>query len=194
MEQGMNGIKRRGFLSGAAVGALACAIEGVHVLLAAQEAHAEDYPTRPITLIVPFPAGGAVDAVGRLLGSNLTPRVGKPVVIENKPGAGATIGVASVARAAPDGYTLAIAGSNTLAVGVTAFKKLPYDPTKDFSPVALISQLPVILVVHPSLPVQSVSDLVKFSKENPGQLSYASGGPGASHHLCMELLKSMTGM
>jgi tripartite-type tricarboxylate transporter receptor subunit TctC len=190
----MHGIKRRDFLGAAATGVLTWAADGAHARLAAQGARSEDYPTRPISLIVPFPAGGAADTVGRLLGSNLTPRIGQPIVIENKPGAGATIGVAAVARAAPDGYTLALAGSNSLAVGVTAFKRLPYDPTKEFSPVALIGHVPLILVVNPSLPVHSVSDLVKVAKEKPGQLTYASGGPGQIHHLCMELLKSSTGM
>src|SRR4051794_5438897 len=116
----MHGIKRRDFLTGAAAGALAWAVESANSMLAAQGARFENYPTRSITLIVPFPAGGAADTVGRLLGSNLTPRLGRTIVIENKPGAGATIGVASVARAVPDGYTLAIAGSNSLAVVVTA--------------------------------------------------------------------------
>jgi tripartite-type tricarboxylate transporter receptor subunit TctC len=139
-------------------------------------------------------AGGAVDALCRALGPGLTDRLGKPVVIENRPGAGSVIGTAAGARAEPDGYTLVMAGSGSLAISATLYKKLPYDPTKDFAPIALVGQIPFILVVNPSLPVQSVPDLVKYAKENPGKLSYGSGGPGSPHHLYAELLKSMTGI
>jgi tripartite-type tricarboxylate transporter receptor subunit TctC len=157
-------------------------------------AHAQAYPTRQITLIAPWPAGGAIDAFCRAIAPGLTDRLGKPVVIENRPGAGSVIGTAAGARAEPDGYTLVMAGSGSLAISATLYKKLPYDPTKDFAPIALVGQIPFILVVNPSLPVQSVPDLVKYAKENPGKLSYGSGGPGSPHHLYAELLKSMTGI
>ena len=130
-----------------------------------------------MTLVVPWPAGGAVDTVARLIGPKLAERLRQPVIIENKAGAASTLGVASVARAIPDGYTLVIAGSSSLAVGATVYKKLSYDPRKDFSPIAVIAQVPMVLVVNSALPVQSVSDFVKFAKERPN-LSYASGGPG----------------
>jgi tripartite-type tricarboxylate transporter receptor subunit TctC len=159
-----------------------------------QIARAQLYPTRPITLIAPWPAGGAIDAFCRAIAPGLTDRLGKPVVIENRPGAGSVIGTAAGARAEPDGYTLVMAGSGSLAISATLYKKLPYDPTKDFAPIALVGQIPFILVVNPSPPVQSVPDLVKYSKENPGKLSYGSGGPGSPHHLYAELLKSMTGI
>ena len=156
-------------------------------------APAQDYPSRQVTLIAPWPPGGAVDTLCRIIGAKLTERLGKQVIIENRPGAGSVLGVAATARAAPDGYTMVMAGSASLATTVTIYKKLPYDPTKDFSPLAMITHIPFVLVVNPSLPVNSVADLIKLAKQKPGQLSYASGGPGSPHHLFTELLKSMTG-
>src|SRR5262245_13202832 len=155
---------------------------------------AQDYPTRQINLIAPWPPGGAVDTLCRILGQKLTERLGKTVIIENRPGAGSVVGVAAAARAAPDGYTLVMAGSASLATSVTIYKKLPYDPTKDFAPVALITRIPFVLVTHPSLPVRSVAELIKLAKDKPGQLSYASGGPGSPHHLYTELFKTMAGI
>lgn len=157
-------------------------------------AQTRDYPARPITLISPWPAGGASDTLCRMLGARLADRLGKPVLIENRPGAGSTIGVAAAARAAPDGYTLAWAGSSALATSVTIYKRLPYDPTKDFAPAALVAHIPFLLVVHPSLPARSVPELIKLAEDKQGQLSYASGGPGSPHHLFAELFKRMTGI
>src|SRR5712691_5277212 len=157
-------------------------------------AQAQDYPSRQITLIAPWPAGGAVDALCRTLAPSLSDRLGKPVVVENRPGAGSVIGTAAGAKAAPDGYTLVMGGSGSLAIGATLYKSIPYDPGKDFEPIALIGQIPFVLVVNPSLPVGSVAELIKFAKDNPGKLSYGSGGPGSPHHLYAELLKSMTGI
>ncbi len=163
-------------------------------LAATPAVRAQDYPTRQITLIAPWPAGGAVDALCRTLAPSLSDRLGKPVVVENRPGAGSVIGTAAGAKAAPDGYTLVMGGSGSLAIGATLYKSIPYDPTKDFEPIALIGQIPFVLVVNPSLPVGSVAELIKFAKDNPGKLSYGSGGPGSPHHLYAELLKSMTGI
>jgi tripartite-type tricarboxylate transporter receptor subunit TctC len=157
-------------------------------------AQAQDYPTRPVTLVAPWPAGGAIDTLCRILGPKLSDRLGKPVIIENRAGAASVIGTAAIAKAAPDGYTLVMGGATALAVAITVYKKLPYDPTKDFAPIALVSRIPFVLVAHPSLPVRSVPQLIQLAKEKPGQLSYASGGPGSPHHLYMELLKSMTGI
>jgi tripartite-type tricarboxylate transporter receptor subunit TctC len=156
-------------------------------------AAADDYPSRPVTLIAPWPAGGAVDTLCRIFAARLTDRLGKSVVVDNRPGAGSVLGVAATARAAPDGYTLVMAGSAALATTVTIYRKLPYDPSKDFAPLALITRIPFVLVVNPSLPVNSVTDLIKLAKNEPGRLSYASGGPGSPHHLFTELFKSMTG-
>jgi tripartite-type tricarboxylate transporter receptor subunit TctC len=157
-------------------------------------ARAQDYPNRQITLIAPWPAGGAIDALCRAMAPGLAERLGKPIVVENRPGAASVLGVAVGARAAPDGYTLTMGGSASLAIGVTLNKKLPYDPLKDFSPIAFTGFLPFILVVNPSLAVHSLSDLIKYAKNNPAKLSFASGGPGSPHHLLAELLKSMAGI
>jgi tripartite-type tricarboxylate transporter receptor subunit TctC len=157
-------------------------------------ARAQDYPTRQITLIAPWPAGGAVDALCRAVAPHLSDRLGKSVVVENRPGAGSVIGTAAGAKAAPDGYTMVMAGSGSLAISATMYKKLPYDPIKDFIPLALGAKIPFILVANPSLPVHSVAELVQYAKQNPGTLSFASGGPGSPHHLYAELLKSMTGI
>jgi tripartite-type tricarboxylate transporter receptor subunit TctC len=156
---------------------------------------AADYPTRPITLIAPWPPGGAVDTLCRILAAKLSDRLGKAaVVVENRPGAASVLGLAAAARALPDGYTLAMGGSASLATSVTIYKKLPYDPTKDFSPIAFIARIPFVLVVHPSLPLHSVRELIAFAKARPNELSYASGGPGSPHHLYTELFKSMAGV
>ncbi len=163
-------------------------------LHAAALARAEDYPTRQITLIAPWPAGGAVDAICRAVAAPLSDRLGKSVVVENRPGAGSVIGTAAGAKAAPDGYTMVMAGSGSLAIAATMYKKLPYDPVKDLVPLALGAKIPFVLVVNPSLPVHTVAELVTYAKDNPGKLSFASGGPGSPHHLYGELLKSMTGI
>ena len=169
-------------------------IAALITLVQHRPAEAEDYPSRPVTLIAPWPAGGAVDTLCRIFAAKLTDRLGKSVIVENRPGAGSVLGVAATARAAPDGYTLVMGGSASLATTVTIYKKLPYDPTKDFAPVALVTRIPFVLVVNPSLPVNSVADLIKLAKKDPGRLSYASGGPGSPHHLFTELFKSMTGI
>jgi tripartite-type tricarboxylate transporter receptor subunit TctC len=155
---------------------------------------AQDYPNRQITIIAPWPAGGAVDAVCRAVAMPLAERLGKSVVVENRPGAGSVIGTAAGAKAAPDGYTLVMAGSGSLAIASTMYKKLPYDPVKDLIPITLGARIPFVLVVNPSLPVRTPAELVAYAKENPGKLSFASGGPGSPHHLYGELLKSMTGI
>jgi tripartite-type tricarboxylate transporter receptor subunit TctC len=155
---------------------------------------AQDYPTRPVTLIAPWPPGGAVDVICRILGAKLTERLGKNVIIENRPGAGSILGVGATARAAPDGYTIVMAGSSSLATAVTIYKKLAYDPTKDFTPIAFITRIPFVLAVNPSLPVRTAPELIKLAKDKPGHLSFASGGPGSPHHLYMELLLSMAGI
>jgi tripartite-type tricarboxylate transporter receptor subunit TctC len=163
-------------------------------VMSAPVASAQDYPNRQITIIAPWPAGGAVDAVCRAVAVPLAERLGKSVVVENRPGAGSVIGTAAGAKAAPDGYTLVMAGSGSLAIASTMYKKLPYDPVKDLIPITLGAKIPFVLVVSPSLPVRTPAELVAYAKENPGKLSFASGGPGSPHHLYGELLKSMTGI
>jgi tripartite-type tricarboxylate transporter receptor subunit TctC len=171
---------------------LACA--GVMAAVGTIPATAQDFPTRPVTMVVPFPPGGAGDILSRMIGPRLEQKWGKPLVVENKPGAGSLIAAAAVQKATPDGYTLLIAPSGTMATNVTLYKALPYDPTKDFVPLALAAQTPFVLIVHPDLPVKTVADLIKLAKERDGKLSYASAGPGVPHHLFAELLKTMTGI
>jgi tripartite-type tricarboxylate transporter receptor subunit TctC len=163
-------------------------------LVAAPSAQAQDYPERPVTIVLPYTPGGSVETVARLLGERLAQKLGKPFVIENKPGAGTVIGASYVARAAPDGYTLLLATSTTMAINVSVFKSLGYDPVKDFTPVALVAGVPFILVVNPNLPIRSVGDFVNLAKGTPGGLAYASFGPGSAAHLYAELFKTMTGM
>ncbi len=157
-------------------------------------ATAQDYPTRAITLVVPFVAGGSTEISARIVAQHLEARLGKPVVVENRPGAGTVIGSNYVAKAAPDGYTLLQATSTPMAINVTVHKALPYDPATDLIPLAMVAQSPFILIVNPELPVKSVKELIAYGKANPGKLSYGSGGPGAPHHLYAELLASMTGI
>ena len=163
-------------------------------LIIASAAQAQEYPERPVTIVLPYTPGGSVETVARLLGERLAQKLGKPFVIENKPGAGTVIGASYVARSAPDGYTLLLATSTTMAINVSVFKSLGYDPLKDFTPVALVAGVPFILVVNPNLPIQSVGDFVNLAKGTPGGLAYASFGPGSAAHLYAELFKSMTGM
>jgi tripartite-type tricarboxylate transporter receptor subunit TctC len=163
-------------------------------LVLATPAAAQDYPSRPVTIIVPFAAGGAGDILARILSPRLEHAFGKPFVVENKPGAGGVIGGVTTARAEPDGHTIMIAPSSTMATNVTLFKKLPYDPATDFVPLAMAAQTPFVLVVNPALPIKSVADLIKWVKEQKGKISYATAGPGVPHHLFAELLKSMTGI
>lgn len=162
--------------------------------LQAMPAKSQDYPTRPITFIVPLPPGGTLDPASRVITGKLADRLGKPIVIKNQPGAGTVVGTEAAARATPDGYTMLMGGTAGLAVNVRLFRKLPYDPVTDFEPVALVLRIPFILVVHPSLPVHSVFDLIKLAREKPGQLFYASAGIGTQPHLAMELLKTITGI
>ena len=165
------------------------------VLLAtAAPAYANDYPTRTVTLVVPYPAGGGLDALARIIGLKLAERLGKPVVIENRTGAGTVIGANSVAKAQPDGYTIMLGTSTPFAIVATLHKSLPYDPARDFVPIALTSNAPFLLLVNPAQPVHSVADLIKLAKSKPGQLSYGSAGPGSPQNLSFELLKTMTGI
>jgi tripartite-type tricarboxylate transporter receptor subunit TctC len=164
------------------------------VALAALPRHAgaQDYPTRSVTILVPFTPAGGTDLIARAVGQKLEQRLGAPFVIENRPGAGTTIAANATAKAAPDGYTLMQATSGTMAMNPTIFAKLAYEPGKDLLPVALIAGVPFVLVVHPSLPVHGIPDLVKVAKER--RLNYGSGGVGAFHHLNAELLSSMLGI
>src|SRR4051794_31503031 len=136
--------------------------------LAASPAHAQAYPARPIKLIVPYPAGGTTDLLGRLVADQLKSGLGATVVVENKPGAGTTLGAEQVSRSEPDGYTLLMATSTTLAINKTLYKKLPYDPVKDFTPIALVAGVPFALIVNPTLPVTTLAEFIAYAKSRPG--------------------------
>ncbi len=155
---------------------------------------AQSYPTHPIKIIVPLPSGGTLDPITRIIAAKMADRFGQPVVVVNRPGAGTMIGTAAAAKATPDGYTLLTGGTAALAVNVTLFKKLPYDPLKDFDPIALILQVPFILVVSPSVPARSLSEFIKLAKEKSDHFYYASAGQGTQPFLAMELLKQATGI
>jgi tripartite-type tricarboxylate transporter receptor subunit TctC len=162
--------------------------------LYASAASAQAYPSRPLRLIVPFAPGGAVDIIGRLMADAVSRSLGQPVVVENRPGAGAAIGAEAVARSAPDGYTLLIGTSSTHGVNSAVNPKLSYDPVKDFSPVVLLATAPWMVVVNPSLPVHNPKELIEYAKAHPGQLNFASYGRGSSNHLATELLKARAGI
>jgi tripartite-type tricarboxylate transporter receptor subunit TctC len=153
------------------------------------------YPTKPVRLIVPYPAGGATDFFARTVFGKVGEILGQPVVIENRPGAGTTIGSELVATSAPDGYTLLIGDMGTYALNATLYKNLRYDPQKNFAPVSLTGQFPLLLVVNPStLPVRSMQEFVAYARANPGKINYAAPGPGSPLHVAMELLKQQAGL
>jgi len=158
---------------------------------AARAQEPDEYPTHPVTFVVPFAPGGGTDTLAHLLGQKLQEQLGQPFVVQNRPGEGTIIATNFVAKSPADGYTIMMAVS-TLAIDVTLYKKLPYDPVKDLALVALIASVPFVLVVNPSLPVYSVDDLIKLAKQK--SLSFGSGGIGAFHHLAGELFASMTGI
>jgi tripartite-type tricarboxylate transporter receptor subunit TctC len=152
------------------------------------------YPDRPIRIIVPYPPGGLTDAVARQVGNALADRVKQPVVIENVGGGGGNIGAARAAKSPPDGYTLYIGNNATVGINTLIYKQLPFDPIKDLAPVSLVAESQTILVVHPSVPVKSVSELVAYAKARPGQLNFGSTGTGGLSHLAGELLKTSAGI
>jgi tripartite-type tricarboxylate transporter receptor subunit TctC len=162
---------------------LACALTAA--------AHAQTFPTKPVRMIVPFPPGGTTDILARVAAQKLSEALGQQVIVDNRPGAGGNIGTELVAKAPPDGYTLLTDPGSTLTINPSLFTKLPFDPLKDFAPVTIMAAVPNLLVVHPSLPVRNVKELIALAKARPDQLSYASTGAGQSTHLSMELFKSM---
>lgn len=147
------------------------------------------YPNKPIRLVVPFPPGGATDLLARIVSQKLTEALGQSVVVENKPGAGSIVGADAVAKSLPDGYTLLMATSTTLAINPSLYRKLPYDPVKDFTPVAMVASVPFVLVVKSSMPVRNVAELVSMVKAQPS--TYASAGNGTMHHLAAERFKTV---
>jgi tripartite-type tricarboxylate transporter receptor subunit TctC len=180
-------LSRRALLAAAPAIAVAPAM----AIKAARAEDAEDYPNRPVTFIVPFAPAGGTDTLTRLLAQKLEQRLGKPFVVENRPGAGTVLATNFVAKSPADGYTI-MATVSSLAIDATLYKSLPYDPAKDLTLIAVIARVPFVLVVDPSLLVKNVEDLIKLAKERP--LSYGSGGIGAFHHLAGALFANMTGI
>jgi tripartite-type tricarboxylate transporter receptor subunit TctC len=150
------------------------------------------YPVKPIRLVVPFAPGGSTDTIARLIGQKLDEALGQQVIIDNRPGAGGNLGVDYVAKSAPDGYTLIFGHAGTFGFGPSLYAKLPYDPIRDFAPVALFAMVPNMLVVHPSLPANSVKELVALARARPGQLNYGSSGNGSASHLATEYFKLLS--
>ena len=163
-------------------------------LCAAPQGHAADYPTRPIKLVVPYAAGGPTDVLGRMVGDYLSRDLKQTVVVENKAGAQGAIGAEVVARAEPDGYTLFFTAASIVVLNPQLYKKLPYDPAKDFRMLAMITDLPVLMEVHPSVPAKTVAEFVAYAKQNPGKLNFGSAGTGGTTHLAGEMFRQMAGV
>ena len=161
---------------------------------AAPGAGAVDYPVRPIKLVVPYAAGGPTDVLGRVVADYLGRDLKQAVIVENKPGAQGAIGAEAVARADPDGYTLFVAAGSIIVLNPMLYKKLSYDPVKDFRMLALVTDLPVVMEVHPSVPAKTVAEFVAYAKQNPGKLNFGSAGTGGTIHLAGEMFKQMAGI
>ena len=166
---------------------------GVLLWISAAWCQSLPYPNRPIHVIVPFPPGGAVDPIARSIAQKLEQAWGQPVLVDNKPGAATIIGADFVAKAAPDGYTMTLVATS-FSVNPTAYSKLPFDPVKDFTPISLVSRLPLLLVVNPQVPANSVKELIDYLKAKPGQVNFSSIGNGSTQHLAAELFRSMAGV
>lgn len=163
---------------------------GAALLASAQTIVAQAYPVKPIRLMVPFPPGGSTDIVARIVAQKLGERLGQPVVIENRGGAGGTIGAALIAKSAPDGYSLVFGTTSTHAVAPAVYPKLDYDPIKDFAPIGMVAVTPYLLVVNSAIKATNVREFVALAKSQPGKLNYASAGTGSTTHLAMEMLKN----
>ena len=180
---------RRSVLAAAAKVAL-----GATLPLAAQLTRAQDFPTKPVTLIVPFVPGGTTDIIGRIVADGLGRKLGRLVIVDNRGGASGNIGAAAVAKAAPDGYTLLMGYNGTNAINPSLYRKLPWDPVGSFDPVSLAARVNNVVVVNPKLPVKTLPELVAYAKAHPGQVNYASAGPGSIFHLAGEMLSQQTGV
>jgi tripartite-type tricarboxylate transporter receptor subunit TctC len=170
-------------------------VVAVALAFAAPLAHAQVWPTKPLRVVVPFTAGGSTDTVARIMSEKLTTRLGQPVIVDNKPGAGGAIGSDFVAKSPPDGYTLLVGTSSTVAIAPHVYKKLPYDPTRDLMPISLLGTADIIVVVNAAnVPARSVKELIAYAKANPGKVTFASGGNGSISHLLGEYFNSMAGV
>ncbi|WP_147400262.1 tripartite tricarboxylate transporter substrate binding protein [Achromobacter sp. K91] len=168
--------------------ALSCAV------MAATAAWAAPYPDKPIRMIVPAAAGGAADTLARMIGRGLTEKFGQPVVIENKPGAAAIVGMSAIAKAPADGYTLGMTFSGAMSINPSLYQQLPYDPVQDFAPITIVAVSPLVIAVSPKLGPKSLGEFLALAKKDPGKLTFGSAGTGSTQHLSMELLKSTAGV
>jgi tripartite-type tricarboxylate transporter receptor subunit TctC len=163
----------------------------VAVVLVAATANADTYPTQPVKFVVAFPPGGTTDILARVFAQKMSETWGQPVVVENRSGAGGIIGTESVARSMPDGYTILLGTIGTHAVNTSLYKKIPYDPERDFAPITLLATLPNLLAINPSLPMRNLKELINYAKANPGKLTYASAGAGTASHLAGEMFRKV---
>lgn len=170
-----------------------CALLGIAAIAGAAHAQQSAYPNKPVRFILPFPAGGPTDILGRIIGQRLAVQLGQSVVPENRPGAGGNVGTEYASKQAADGYTIVL-GSPSLSISPSLYKKLAYDPITDFAPISMVAQIPNVLLVHPSVPAKTLKELVQLAKANPGKLNFGSGGLGTSNHLGSELFKSLAGL
>jgi len=183
-------MRKQRFLVGVTAAALVVAAASAH----AQATKSAAFPIKPVRVIVGYAPGGATDIIGRLVAQKLSDATGQSVFVENRPGASATIASAQVAKSPPDGYTLLIAATTSHSILPSLMSKLPYDPQRDFAPVSILAISPLLLALHPSLPIRSVGDMIKIARERPGQLSFGAGGTGTPPHLAGELFKQMAGV
>jgi tripartite-type tricarboxylate transporter receptor subunit TctC len=170
------------------------ALVALSLLFSISQAAFAQYPTRAVRMIVPFGAGGPTDLVSRVLSTGLSEAWGKPVIVENRTGAGGNIGGEAAARSAPDGYTLLLVPSGFLVINPWLFEKMPFDPQKDFTPISLLGSGPIIMFVSPKLPVKTLAEFIQYAKSNPGRLNYSSAGIGTIPHLAGEMLQQQTGI
>jgi tripartite-type tricarboxylate transporter receptor subunit TctC len=173
----------------ACAAAIAFAVSG-----ASGRAAAQTYPNRPITLVIPFAPGGSTSIVGRVIADKMAQLLGQGVVVDNRPGAGGTVGTKFVAKSDPDGYTILLGYTGTLAIGPSLYKDVGYDPRKDFAPIGMIGNAPSALVVHPSFPAKSVAELIAYAKANPGKVNFGSAGVGSVNHITGEYFARSAGI
>ena len=171
-----------------------CAIVAVIGLATAPRAQAQNYPDHPVTLIIPFAPGGSTSIVGRVIADKMSETLGEKIIVDNRPGAGGTVGTRAVAKSAPDGYTIGLGYTGTLAIGPTLYSKVGYDPRKDFAPIGLIGNAPNSLVVHPSFPAQTLGEMIAYAKANPGQVNFGSAGAGTASHITGEYFARAAGI
>lgn len=172
---------------------MAIAFVSVIAALSSQVAWAQTYPAKPVTLVIPFPPGGGTDTGGRILAEQLSKKWGQPVVVENRGGAAGQIGADMVAKAKPDGYTLLLGNIGTQAINPSLYPKMSYDPDTAFAPISMVAELPLAMMVNPSVPAKTANEFIALAKSKPGQFSYSSAGPGGAPHLAAEMFKDQTG-